>query len=427
LRSLADWLSYQQRTHPRAVDLTLERVASVAHRLDLLAPRADVVTVAGTNGKGSTATTLACLLHACGQRVGLFTSPHLVRYNERIQIDGAPVSDEDLLHAFERIEQARTDTTLTFFEYSTLAALILFQRSQVEMLVLEVGLGGRLDATNIIDADVAVLCSVGFDHRDYLGNTLEQIGAEKAGIFRRHQNVVLGTTDMPGSVWEAVRKLGCRVYAAEREFSWRMPAAAHALAEANTWDYQGVGCELAELPPPALAGQIQYRNAASALTALQLLSVPARCERERIVRGLRQVRLPGRFQIVPGEVEWILDVAHNEPAAAILAAALIARPVSGRTIAVAGMLSDKDAAAVGAVLDPIMDMWLLSSIDDESRGLAAERLRERMPTLRGAVELVGDVTAGCERARGLARAGDRVVVLGSFHMVGPALVWLGLY
>jgi dihydrofolate synthase/folylpolyglutamate synthase len=206
-----------------------------------------------------------------------------------------------------------------------------------------------------------------------------------------------------------------------------MPAEAHALAQAPTWDYQGVGCELAGLPPPALAGQIQYRNAASALTALQLLSVPACCERERVVRGLLQVRLPGRFQIVPGEVEWILDVAHNEPAAAILAAALIARPVSGRTIAVAGMLSDKDAAAVGAVLDPIMDVWLLSSIDDESRGLVAERLRERMPTLRGAVELVDDVTTGCERARRLARAGDRVVVLGSFHMVGPALVWLGLY
>ena len=218
MRSLADWLVYQQRTHPRSVDMSLERVGAVARRLGLLEHRVPVATIAGTNGKGSTATTLAHLLRACGQKVGLFTSPHLVRYHERIQIDGAAVADAELVEAFEQIESQRAGITLTFFEYNALAALLLFRRAQVGAMVLEVGLGGRLDATNIVDADVAVLCSVGFDHREYLCDTLEKIGAEKAGIFRRGQKVVLSTIEMPTSVGDAARALDCQVYVAERDF-----------------------------------------------------------------------------------------------------------------------------------------------------------------------------------------------------------------
>jgi dihydrofolate synthase/folylpolyglutamate synthase len=424
LRSLADWLTYQQRAHPRAVDLSLERVSSVAARLGLLEARARLATIGGTNGKGSTATTLACLLRACGQRVGLFTSPHLVRYNERIQIDGVAASDADLIRVFEHIEAARGDVTLTFFEYNALAALELFQRAQVDAMVLEVGLGGRLDATNMLDADVAVLCSIGFDHRDWLGDTLEQIGAEKAGIFRAGQKVVLGSPDMPQSVRQAAEALGCEVWTAEREFSWQLREATQ---DASGWDYRCPLCELSQLPAPSLAGQIQYRNAASALTALQWLNVPNRCDRARIEHGLKSVSLPGRFQIVPGEVEWLLDVAHNEPAAAVLAAALRRRSSAGRTWAVLGMLSDKDAGAIAALLDPLIDGWVLTGIADEARGLSAAALRERLPPLRGEIELTERVAQGCQRARSLARAGDRVIVLGSFHVVGPALAWLGLY
>jgi dihydrofolate synthase/folylpolyglutamate synthase len=423
-RTLAEALSFQQSSHGPSIDLGLERVREVAARLSLLEKRCPVVIVGGTNGKGSTACDLASMLTACGARVGLFTSPHLIRYNERVQIDGVEVADAALLAAFERIEAVRGATTLTFFEYNTLAALDAFRDANVSAMVLEVGLGGRLDATNIIDADVAVLCSVGLDHADWLGDTLELIGAEKAGIFRAGQAVVLGSPNMPASVWERAAALQCRVHVAQRDFE----AHIHGRGDrSEPWDFRSALCKLDQLPAPALAGAIQYQNAAAALTALNLLGVPGACERDRIARGLSRVRLPGRFQRVPGEVEWVLDVAHNEQAAAVLAAELRSQPVRGRTIAVAGMLADKDATAVGRELDGVIDHWLLADLSDEPRGLSAEALKSRLPPLRGALELMPNVAAACARARELARPRDRVVVLGSFHVVGPALAWLGLY
>ena len=422
--TLAEALGFQQGSHGPAIDLTLERVREVAARLGLLEKRCPVVIVGGTNGKGSTACDLASMLTACGARVGLFTSPHLIRYNERVQIDGAEVDDATLLAAFERIEAARGTTTLTFFEYNTLAALDAFRNAGVTAMVLEVGLGGRLDATNIIDADVAVLCSVGFDHRDWLGDTLELIGAEKAGIFRAAQAVVLGSSSMPASVWERAAALQCRVHVAQRDFE----AIIHGQGDrSEPWDFRSALCKLDNLPAPALLGAIQYQNAAAALMALNLLRVQGACERDRIAQGLESVRLPGRFQRIPGEVEWVLDVAHNEAAAAVLAAELRAQPVRGRTIAVAAMLADKDAAAVARELDGAIDHWLLADLSDEPRGLTAEALRARMPPMRGIPELMPNVAAACARARELARPRDRVVVLGSFHVVGPALAWLGLY
>ena len=423
-RTLAEALGFQQSSHGPTIDLTLERVREVAAHLGLLEKRCPAVIVGGTNGKGSTASDLASMLTACGERVGLFTSPHLIRYNERVQIDGTEVGDAMLLAAFERIEAARGATTLTFFEYNTLAALDAFRQAGVSAMVLEVGLGGRLDATNIIDADVAVLCSVGLDHRDWLGDTLELIGAEKAGIFRAGQAVVLGNLDMPASVWERAAALQCRVHAAQRDFEARV----HGRGDrSERWDFRSALCKLDDLPAPALAGAIQYQNAAAALMALNLLNVPGACERDRVARGLQCVRLPGRFQRIPGEVEWVLDVAHNPPAAAVLAAELRSQPVRGRTIAVAGMLADKDAAAVARELDGIIDHWLLADLSDEPRGLTAAALQARLPPLRGVLELMPDVAAACARARALARPRDRVVVLGSFHVVGPALAWLGLY
>jgi dihydrofolate synthase/folylpolyglutamate synthase len=423
-RTLAEALGFQQSSHGPTIDLALERVREVAAHLGLLEKRCPAVIVGGTNGKGSTASDLASMLTACGARVGLFTSPHLIRYNERVQIDGVEVDDAKLLAAFERIEAARGATTLTFFEYNTLAALDAFRQAGVSAMVLEVGLGGRLDATNIIDADVAVLCSVGLDHRDWLGDTLELIGAEKAGIFRAGQAVVLGNLDMPASVWERAAALHCRVHVAQRDFEARV----HGRGDrSERWDFRSALCRLDDLPAPALAGAIQYQNAAAALMALNLLNVPGACERDRVARGLECVRLPGRFQRIPGEVEWVLDVAHNPPAAAVLAAELRSQPVRGRTIAVAGMLADKEVAAVARELDGVFDHWLLADLSDEPRGLAAAALQARLPPLRGVLELMPNVAAACARARELARPRDRVVVLGSFHVVGPALAWLGLY
>ena len=423
-RTLAEALAYQQSAHGATIELGLDRVRAVAIRLGLLQKRCPVAIVGGTNGKGSTASLLASLLRACDLHVGLFTSPHLVRYNERVQVDCVPVEDGVLLRSFEGIEAARAEVSLTFFEYSTLAALDVFRETAVDAIVLEVGLGGRLDATNIIDADVALLCSVGFDHRSWLGDTLEQIGAEKAGIFRAGQPVVIGDAQMPASVWQRAQALRCPLFTAGREFSVRILGQAEAEAP---WDYLAGTRSLLALPAPKLHGAIQYGNAASALTALNLLVEQPEICRERVAQGLRAVHLPGRFQIVPGEVEWILDVAHNEPAAIGLAEALRARHVEGKSIAVAGMLADKDATAVGRELDGVVDHWLLADLSDEPRGLSAEALKSRLPPLCGPLELMPNVAAACARARELARPRDRVVVLGSFHVVGPALAWLGLY
>jgi dihydrofolate synthase/folylpolyglutamate synthase len=418
-RTLADWLIYQQELHPSSIDLGLERVCAVAGRLELLPPPGRTAIIGGTNGKGSTATLLAALGQAHGERVGLFTSPHLLRYQERITIDGVEAGEAELVAAFERIESARDGISLTYFEFNTLAALALFRAAEVGLTILEVGLGGRLDATNVVDADVALLCSVGFDHRDWLGETLEAIGAEKAGIFRRGRPAILGTTQMPASVMQALAALECEVAAADRDFHWQLHAD-------GSWDYHQRGAELTRLPAPALAGEIQYRNAATALAAMRALRAPAALEPAAVAAALRRVRLPGRLQRVAGSVEWVLDVAHNEPAAAVLAHELHAFGSRGRTLAVFGMLADKDVAAVAARLDRQVAHWLLCT-PQGPRALEATRLAERMGTMHGEVEICGEVESACERATQLALPGDRILVCGSFHTVGPALQWRGLY
>ncbi len=436
MRTLAEWLTLQESVHPQSIDMGLERVTRVAQALGVCAPSFPVLTVAGTNGKGSVVAHLEALLSALGMHTGTFTSPHLLRYNERIRVAGREVGDAELIAAFERIEAARGPTTLTFFEYNTLAALLIFVRAGVDAAVLEVGLGGRLDATNLIDAEVAVLASVGFDHREWLGDTLELIGAEKAGIFRAARPAVLGTPQMPASVYEAIRRRGARAVVAERDFRWRVGA--------GTWDYEGLALSFQALPPSALAGAIQYRNAATAIAALEALRASggerpaaaplaerlAGLDRLAVASALRRVRLAGRFQVVPGDVEWILDIAHNEPAARVLAAQLRERPLPaaraggrGRTFAVIGVLADKDAASIGAALAELIDHWILCTLPG-ARGLSAAELARRLVPADASSELADSVAEGCKRARSEARAGDRVVVCGSVYTVGPALQWL---
>ena len=438
MRTLAEWLSLQESVHPQSIDMGLERVGHVAAALGVAAPAFPVITVAGTNGKGSVVAHLEVLLTALGARTGMFTSPHLLRYNERIRVDGSEVADAELIGVFERIEAARGTTTLTFFEYNTLAALAIFTGARVDVAVLEVGLGGRLDATNLVAADAAVLVSVGFDHREWLGDTLELIGAEKAGIFRAGHPAVLGTPQMPASVYEAISRLGARAVVAERDFSWQI--------QVTGWDYHGLALRLESLPPSSLAGAIQYRNAATAIAALEALrsSVSARpavgalatrlalLDRPTVAAALERVRLSGRFQIIPGKVEWILDIAHNEPAAQTLAAQLRERPLpqraagAARTFAVIGVLVDKDAAGIAAALAPVVDRWIVCPLPGP-RGTDAAQLAVRLARAPETVELATSVITGCEAARAAARPGDRVVVCGSFYTVGPALQWLRIY
>jgi len=423
MRSLDDWLDYQQRQHVRSIDLGLGRVREVALRLGVLPLSCPVVLVAGTNGKGSTVAHLATFGLAAGLNTATFTSPHLVRYNERIAFDGQPVEDAELVAAFERVEAARGEVPLTFFEYNTLAAFDVFKRRSPQLAIVEVGLGGRLDSTNLVDADVAVITSIGLDHTEWLGPTREHIGAEKAGILRAGRPAVLGTVDMPDSVRGAIAALQVDARWPDRDFHARRGAG-------DRWAFAGRAWRFPDLPPSALGGAIQYDNAAAALATLEALADVHPALREvlgaaQLAQGLRDVRLAGRFQVVPGAPEWILDVAHNVPAVEVLAANLRARPCTGRTIAVAGILADKDIAGIGRVLAPCVDAWVLCGLEGP-RGGDAAALRERLPPECAPASLASDVAAGCARARERARAADRIVVFGSFHTVGPALQWLGL-
>jgi dihydrofolate synthase / folylpolyglutamate synthase len=426
VRTLAEWLEQHESLHPKTIDMELGRVTRVARALGVEEPGWPVITVAGTNGKGSTAAHIAALLGGAGARTGLFTSPHFLRYNERIAVDGEEVGDPELIDAFERIEAARQGTTLTYFEHNTLAALLVFRRRAVDAAVLEVGLGGRLDATNLVAAAVAVIASVGFDHRDWLGETLEQIGAEKAGIVRPGRPVVLGTPDMPASVGAVIRRVGARPLVAGQDFTWQVQ-------EAGSWSYTGPGLAFSDLPASALAGSIQYRNAAMAITACQALlsggALPGHAlSQPAVARALAGVKLPGRFQVVPGEVEWILDIAHNEPAAQIFARHVRERPLpqpAGRTFAVVGILGDKDAGAIADITGPLVDRWFLCALPGP-RGVPAEELARRMRLPAERVILAPSVESGCQLAREAAQPGDRVLVFGSVGTVGPALRWLGL-
>jgi dihydrofolate synthase/folylpolyglutamate synthase len=425
-RTLAEWLALQEQVHTRAIDLGLGRVGSVACRLGVERPDYRVITVGGTNGKGSTVATLEALALALQLRVGTLTSPHLLRYNERIRVDGREATDAQLIEVFTRIETARGATTLTFFEYNTLAALLLFADQKVDVAMLEVGLGGRLDAVNLVAADVGVVCSVGFDHRDWLGDTLEAIGAEKAGIFRPGRPAVLGTPQMPASVYATIEQLAAKAVIAERHFSWEIDPS----DEPRRWTYRGLKVEIADLPAPRLAGAVQYRNAATALAALESLAGIADPQgrwpaltRERVAAALASVDVAGRFQVLPGPVEWILDVSHNEPAAQILKDNLVARPVKGRTLAVCGILQDKDAGAIARVLAGCAQVWIACALPGPRGGSAVELAARLAPAIRVTAQ-AASVAEGCALARDLALPGDRVLVFGSFSTVTAALEWL---
>jgi dihydrofolate synthase/folylpolyglutamate synthase len=413
--TLQEWLDWQEQLHPRTIDLGLERVRAVAEQLRLRSFGCPVITVGGTNGKGSCVGLLEAFLAAGDRRVATFTSPHLVRYNERIRLAGREVTDAELIAAFERIDEVRGDTSLTFFEFNTLAALHVFQQERFDAVLLEVGLGGRLDAVNIVDADVAVLTSVGLDHCEWLGPTLEDIGREKAGIFRAHRPAVLGEAVMPQSVYEAARDLGTEL---------RLPGVDYRYAiDAATWHWHGRGLAFNDLPLPHLAGRQQVGNAATALAALAEVRERLPLSAEQVATGLREVRLRGRFEVVGGSPEWILDVAHNPAAAEVLARNLRDRLRSGRTLAIVGVLADKDAAGVVQPLLPQIDTWIATSLVG-ARGATAAELKQRVGAPAARWHEATSVTHACELAMSLAAAEDRIVVFGSFHTVGPAMEWL---
>ena len=407
------WLARLERLHPAAIDLGLERVRRVADALGL-APAFPVIVVGGTNGKGSTCAYLEAILRAAGYRTGLYTSPHLLRYNERVRIAGVDASDRELVAAFERVDASRGDTTLTYFEFGTLGAMAQFVDAGVDVAILEVGLGGRLDAVNVFDADAAAVTSVDLDHMDYLGDTREKIGFEKAGIYRAGCPAICADPAPPASLVEHAQRIGADLRRIGRDFA--------ALPEAGGWTFRGAGLGWKGLPRPAMAGAFQLRNAAGALAVLEALAGKLPVGEQAIHEGLAAARVRGRFERIARSPDLIVDVAHNPEAARALASTLRAQPIAGRTLAVVGMLADKDAAGVFAALAGEIDAWWTCT-PGSPRARDAEALAAILRDHAGSaqVHVEGDVAAALAAARSAARDGDRILVFGSFYTVAAVL------
>lgn len=413
-RSLPDWLAHIERQHPKQIALGLERVRVVAQRMQLQRPARKVITVGGTNGKGSTVAFIEAIARAADWRVGAYTSPHLLAYNERVRIDGHDASDAELVAGFEAVDAARGDIELTYFEYGTLCALWLFQRAGLELAVLEVGLGGRLDAVNLVDADVAVITTVDIDHVDWLGADREAIGFEKAGIARPWKPLVLGEGDPPASVLRHAYAIGASAVRAGCDFFFETIDDSH-------WQWREIGHCL-ELPMPQLAAPVQLRNAATAIAALRALgvSLPA----DAFAEGVAVACVPGRLQVFERDgVTVLVDVGHNPQAARELARWLRLSSFAGRTLAVFAALSDKDVDGVVEALGGEVDDWLLAGLEEAGpRGLRIDAFMERLAGGAAAggapYPSVEDALAG---ALAQAAPGDRVLVFGSFHTAAAAL------
>jgi dihydrofolate synthase / folylpolyglutamate synthase len=354
------------------------------------------------------------MLRAGGYKVGAYTSPHILRYNERIRVDGSEVSDRELCDSFGRIEVARGELSLTYFEFGTLAAFDILAQRGVEVAVLEVGLGGRLDAVNAVDPDAALVASVGLDHQDWLGPDRESIGYEKAGIYRRHRPAIYGDREPPAALLRHAGSIGAELQLLGRDFDWR--------SEGAGWTWRGRGAVLHGLPQPALPGRIQYDNASAVIALLKSLEVLLPLDEQAIRAGLLDARVPARFQRVPGEVECVFDVAHNPDAARVLAANLADMPALGRTYGVMGMYRDKAAEEVARALALSMDRWYLGGIEG-ARGQNAKDLgrRVRAAVPDAAIGEYASVPDAYAAARRQAVSGDRIVVFGSFQTVAAVL------
>ena len=412
-KTLPEWLSWQEQLYPDIIDLGLHRVQALLKALDLERPEFPILTVGGTNGKGSSVSFAEAMLRAAGHKVGAYVSPHLLRYNERVRVDGVDVTDLEFCESFQRIDEARDELRVTYFEFGTLAAIDILTRRGVTAAVLEVGLGGRLDAVNALDPDVALVASIGLDHQEWLGPDRESIGREKAGIFRAGRPAVCGDRRPPAALLAQAETLGARLQLIGRDFDCRI--------QGETWDWCGRGAEFLGLPPPVLPGRIQYDNAATVIAALQS------CERLRVPeaavhKGLEEARIPARFQRIPGAVETVFDVGHNPDAARILADNLRAFPVPGRSFAVLGMFKDKAVEEVARTLAGCFDHWYLGGLDGP-RGQSATALATRVRNAQLDAKITESVSVqdAYDAARSAAQPGDRLVVFGSFQTVAAIL------
>ena len=418
-RTLGEWLAYLEQLHPAAIDMGLDRAREVTNRMGLQKPAPRVVTVTGTNGKGSTCAFVASLLQAQGLKVGVYSSPHLLRYNERVQIDGAEVSDELLCEAFAALDAGRGETSLTYFEMGTLAAFWLFERAQLDAVVLEVGLGGRLDAVNLVDADLALVTSIGVDHVEYLGNTRESVAFEKAGIFRAGKPALCGDLNPPHTLLEKAAELGCPLFLRGRDFDLQ---AAGSVWHWRGQDANGQAIELRDIP----LLDLPMENAALAVQAYALSGLP--WQPERIVAALAGTRIAGRldrrqFNWKGKTLNVLLDVGHNPHAAEYLVRRLAQRPITGKRLAVFGLLADKDLDGVVSPLVCAIEQWAVAPLDTPRTRSQAE-LEVVLQGLGASVAAYGSVAAALEAQSEQATAEDEILLFGSFYCVAEALEWL---
>jgi len=417
--TLDDWLNWQMTLHPCEIDLGLQRCQQVAHRLGLLTPRFPIISVAGTNGKGSSVALLDAILSAQSYRVGRYMSPHLIRYHERIGIGGQEVNSQQLCEAFAAVDEARQDLSLTYFEFGTLAAMWLFQQNKVDMAVLEVGLGGRLDAVNVFNPTVALITTIDIDHTDWLGPDRDSIGFEKAGILRAQQPAVCSDPQPPASLIAHAQQLGTPLYCLGRDFNYTKFLD-------GSWRWESNNRFYCRLPPPNLPGDFQLQNASGVLMALTLFGQYFPVSQMAVRRGLTSIRLPGRFQVLPGKMTRILDVAHNPSGARVLREVLAQHPCSGQTHALVGILKDKDILGILTPLQECVAHWHVADLNTP-RSAESQTLVAHLQTLGvTSIQRHSSITAGYRYLLSQAVAGDRIVVFGSFYTVAEVLYVEGL-
>ncbi len=415
--TLADWLIWQEGFHPHAIDLGLERVKRV---FETLLPAQNTtpitITVAGTNGKGSTVAYLQEFYLAAGHKVGAYTSPHILCYNERIKINGKPVSDDIICDAFAQIDAARGDTSLSYFEFSTLAALLIFSQADVAVQILEVGLGGRLDAVNIVDADVAIVTSIAIDHVEWLGQTREEIGLEKAGIFRPNKPAIVSDLKPPASLLNHAYEQNTLLLRLGETFFYEK--------HGETWTWQGLAQTISDLPAPALKGAHQYRNAAAAIFATQCLASRLPVSESSLKMGLKNVRLAGRFQLIEGEIPILLDVGHNPQAVQTLVDYLNENFPNHRVHAIFSMMKDKDIVSVLELMKPVVSEWFFAPLPQNARAITESDMREIFEKSQISAVHFGysGFVEAFAAAKNNARIGDLILVFGSFFLVSDCCV-----
>ncbi len=414
-KHLHEWLAWQETLHSQKIELGLERIAEVATVLGLGKPNHKAIVVAGTNGKGSIVSILESIYHQAGYRVGSYTSPHLMRYNERIKIMREDIDDDSLCDAFNLVDQARGDISLSYFEFGTLAAMQIFSKKELDVAVYEVGLGGRLDAVNILDADLAFVTNIGIDHVQWLGDTREAIGLEKAGIFRAQQTAICGDSEPPTSLLKHAETLGTELLLINKDFSFENQ-------NNESWSFHASNLDWQDLPMPNLYGETQLSNAATALMGVNCLDEVLPVTRNCIENGLSNINLLGRFQRLPGEQDVILDVAHNLDSAAVLLKNLQALQPVTKTYAVFAVLADKDVDGIVNLIKDEIDEWFISQLNSE-RAMQSEELQQELKkqALESAVHTCSSISEAYLTAKNQADSSTRIVVFGSFLTVAEVL------